>query len=164
MNNLHDLRSHGGYMVGVDFRLAGLDHLDLTESPVNLRRAFLTCADLTGSEFGKADLEFADLSGSILSGADLSGVANLSVAQLTGATVDDATQLPAGIDLSAALPWDHDHCVRYTREMAGLRSGAGYDDDILCPTTLEVYAASTDTRSDAASPDAVVDVCTARNG
>jgi len=163
MTNLSKLRPHGGFMTGVDLRLAKLDELDLTLGQVNLRRAFLTCANLSGSRLGTADLEYADLSGADLRGADLSSVTHLTAAQLTGVTIDPGTRLPDGVALSASPPWDGDQCARYVSDMAGLRSGAGYDDDIPCPTTLAAYAAAGDSLPGAVSDTAIIEVCSARD-
>jgi hypothetical protein len=144
LRNLQEFSPHGtdSYLPGVDLRGAYLWKVDLTGVHYSsMRRSFLTCADLTDAHMGGTDLTFADLSGADLTGADLGQVRGLTSQQLTGATTDDETHLPEGVEVPAGTPWDGDACQRYVKDMTGFRPGTGYDPEVPCPTASEVCSA-----------------------
>ncbi len=131
----------GVFMRGVDLRRADLEKLNLAAAPADLQRSFLTCANLRDANLGEANLGFADLSGANLSGADLSQVEHLDRRQLTGVIVDAQTRLPEGVTPPAMPEWTENDCIQYAKDMTGLAAGAGYDEKLPCPGTLDVCLA-----------------------
>jgi len=139
LKNFHS--SSGVFMPGVDLRRADLEALDLAAAPADLRRSFLTCSNLKDANLGEANLGFADLSGANLRGADLSQVEHLDRRQLTGVMVDAQTRLPEGVTPPVTPGWTENDCIRYVKDMTGLAAGAGYDEKLPCPGTLDVCLA-----------------------
>ena len=86
-------------LIGADFRGAELSEADL--STARLQGANMEGAKLGAVIFTDTDLTDVHLCKADLRGADLSGARNLRADQVIGATGDEATRLPPGIDRPA---------------------------------------------------------------
>lgn len=105
------------YLMGTQLRHANLQDAHMPEARLNtadlhgarltracMRGATLVETQLQGADLSNADFQDADLNGAQLQGANLTGVQGLTAAQLATATLDDTTQLPAGIRRRATEP------------------------------------------------------------
>ena len=87
---------HGANLIDADLTGAILYGADLTYA--DLTYAALTVAILSNADLTNADLTYADLYGANLTNADLTGAYNWQSSTWTGATYNDATVFPDGMN------------------------------------------------------------------
>lgn len=171
LGNFHGLSlpgfvPNGSFLAeATDFRRANLHGLDLRAQPADFSDAFLTCANLEDSRFGKAELFGADLTGANLAGADLSQVKDLTSEQLHGVTISTKTRLPSTVTVDGRQPWGAGSlkCAHLVDRMTGMHGGQGYTSSHPCPSdTAAAESLHTDPPFDGRVQD-LVTACTMRN-